>query len=434
MDTATVEKIKNMAAILDERQLRLYLAHEAKALGSGYITQLSKIAGTSRMTIYRGLKEIEAPGYTPSKESRCRKKGGGRKSLVAKKPEILSQLENLMEPYTCGDPENPLKWISKSIRNIESALNDLGTKISDTTVLDLLRKQGFTLQTNRKSLAMKPSHPERNNQFLYINNLSKLFMAEKSPVISIDAKKKENIGNFKNNGAEFNKKGEPPKVFDHDFIIKELGKATPYGILDIFHNLGFINIGISSDVATFAVNSIRRWFKIVGQKLYPKNDKLYITADAGGSNGYRVRLWKLELQNLANEFDTEITVSHYPPGASKWNKIEHRLFSFISQNWRGKPLISLAVIVNLIAATTTKGGLKVEVVVDEQQYEKGQVVTDEEIAMLNVVPHGYQGAWNYTVLPEGRKPGKLIKPLLSPLKEGEFPKIIEKDLRLEPKK
>ena len=400
MDRTSAERIRNTLPLLDERQQRLYLANEAKAIGYGGISQVSKVSGVSRVTITRGMTEINSKEYRAEAHNRCRKKGGGRKPIETKHPEIREELEKLLEPYTKGDPMNPLKWTSKSLRALEDALAQRGYTVSDTVIAEMLKKQGYTLQSNKKDLAMKPSHPDRNAQFEYINKTALEYMAAGQPVISIDAKKKENIGNFKNNGAEYSRKREPIKVLDHDFPIEELGKATPYGIYDIMKNAGFVNVGISSDTACFAVESIKKWWYEVGCKEYPETESIYITADSGGSNGVRVRLWKVKLQELSNELGLTLKISHFPAGTSKWNKIEHRLFSFISKNWRGKPLISLAIIVSLISATTTtNAGLTVKCVVDYNEYKKGIKVTDEELAKVNLLKDDFHGEWNYSIIP-----------------------------------
>jgi len=399
MEKLSAERIRNTLPLLNERQKRLYLANEAKAIGRGGISQVSKISGVSRVTISEGMKEITSEGYTPQAETRSRRKGGGRKSKEIENPEIIEMLGSFLESHTKGDPCNPLKWTSKSTRKIEQAFMEAGIKISDTTIGEILKSQGYTLQSNRKELAIKPSHPDRNAQFEHINETAKECMKSGIPVISIDAKKKENIGNFKNIGAEYNKKKEAVKVLDHDFPIKELGKATPYGVYDVLHNAGFVNVGISSDTAEFAVESIKRWWYEMGAETYPNADTIYITADAGGSNGSRVKLWKTSLQKMADELKMTLKVSHFPPGTSKWNKIEHRLFSFISKNWRGKPLESLAIIVNLIGSTTTDTGLTVKCVVDYNEYIKGIDVSDDELASLNLIEDDFHGDWNYSILP-----------------------------------
>jgi len=399
MEKLSAERIRNTLPLLNERQKRLYLANEAKAIGRGGISQVSKVSGVSRVTITEGMKEITSEGYKPQAETRSRKKGGGRKSKETENPEIIEMLEGFLEAHTKGDPMNPLKWTSKSTRKIEQAFLEAGIKISDTTIGEILKSQGYTLQANRKDLAIKASHPDRNAQFEHINETAKECIQTSVPVISIDAKKKENIGNFKNNGVEYSKKGEAVKVLDHDFPIKELGKATPYGVYDVLYNAGFVNVGISSDTAEFAVESIKRWWYEMGAETYPNADTIYITADAGGSNGSRVRLWKTSLQNLANELNMNLKISHFPPGTSKWNKIEHRLFSFVSKNWRGRPLESLAVIVNLISSTTTDTGLTVKCVVDYNEYKKGIDVSDEELASVNLFEDDFHGDWNYSILP-----------------------------------
>ena len=394
-----MERIRKTIVFLNEKQRRLYLANEAKSIGYGGITQVSKVSGVSRVTITQGMAEINSEGYSAEAQIRCRKKGGGRKPIEVKIPEIIPELEKLLEPYTKGDPMNPLKWTSKSMRAIENALAQKGYKISDTVIAEILKKQGYSLQANKKDLAIKPSHPDRNAQFEYINKTALEHMAAGQPVISIDAKKKENVGNFKNNGAEYSRKREPVKVFDHDFPIKELGKAIPYGIYDIMKNAGFVNVGVSSDTAEFAVESIKKWWYEMGSKTYPEARSIYITADSGGSNGVRVKLWKVKLQELSNELGLTLRISHFPAGTSKWNKIEHKLFSFISKNWRGKPLISLAIIVNLIGATTTNTGLTVKCVVDHNEYKKGIEVSDEELSKVNLIRDDFHGDWNYSIAP-----------------------------------
>jgi len=394
-----VERICNTIPLLDERQKRLYLANEAKAIGYGGISQVSRISGVSRVTITQGMTEINSEGYQAKAQTRCRKEGGGRKPVETKTPDITQELEKLLEPHTKGDPMNPLKWSSKSIRAIESALKEKGYEVSYVTVAEILKKQGYSLQSNKKNLSIKPSHPDRNAQFEYINKTALERISAGEPVISIDAKKKENIGNFKNNGAEYSRKGEPVKVLDHDFPIKELGKATPYGIYDVMKNAGFVNVGISSDTAEFAVESIRKWWNEVGRETYPEAKSIYITADSGGSNGVRVKLWKVKLQDLADELGLIFKISHFPSGTSKWNKVEHRLFSFISKNWRGKPLISLSVIVSLIGATTTEAGLTVKCVVDHNEYRKGIEVSDKELSKVNIHRDDFHGDWNYSIAP-----------------------------------
>ncbi|MCL2135128.1 MAG: ISAzo13 family transposase, partial [Candidatus Bathyarchaeota archaeon] len=346
-----------------------------------------------------GLKEINNENYQPKHQSRCRKKGAGRKQIQTKTPNITQELNELLQPHTKKDPENPLKWTSKSTRNLETALKEKGYKNSDTTIANILKKQNYSLQTNKKAFTLTPNHPDRNAQFEYINKTTQQYMKTNQPTISIDAKKKEHIDNFKNSGTEYTKKHEPVKVLEHDFPIKELGRATPYGVYDIMKNAGFVNVGLSNDTAEFAVTSIKKWWYEMGREAYPDARSIYITADSGGSNGVRVRLWKIKLQELADELGLVLRVSHFPAGTSKWNKIEHRLFSFISKSWHGRSLVSLVVIVSLIGATTTEAGLRVRCVVDSGEYEKGVEVSDEELARVNLCKDDFHGEWNYSILP-----------------------------------
>jgi len=323
--TAAIElRITIMMPHLNEKQRRLFLATEAKALGHGGITQISTLSGVSRVTITKGTKEINQPEKIQT--TRCRKKGGGRKTTKQTHPNITEKIQNIIEPHTKGKPTTPLLWTSKSTRNIakELAKNE-NINISHVTVADLLAQNGYSLQANRKDIAIQPKHPDRNAQFEYINKQAQLFLDKNAPVLSIDAKKKELLGNFKNNGKTYRKKGEPSKVLDHDFPLKELGKAVPYGVYDVFKNTGFVNVGVSGDTAEFAVESLRKWWVRSGQLVYGSCGELLVTCDCGGSNGYRVRLWKVQLQLLANELGVKITVLHYPPGTSKWNKIEHHV-------------------------------------------------------------------------------------------------------------
>jgi transposase len=389
MDEATKQRIRTMLPLLNERQRRLFLASEAKALGFGGISDVSRISAVSRVTITLGLKELEDTGAVLSRDSRCRRPGGGRKSIKAHYPDIIHELKELLEPYTKGDPENPLQYTSRSTRNIERALREKGFSVSDTAIAALLKDQGYSLQGNRKELATAKSHPDRDAQFEYINKKVRGHIKRGEAVLSIDAKKKELIGDFHNKGKEYHEKGAAPLVYDHDFLVKELGKAAPYGVYDVFRNHGFVNIGLSSDTAEFAVESLNRWWDLVGYKHYKDTKRILITADCGGSNGYKVYLWKVKLQELANRLGKEITVMHFPPGTSKWNKIEHRLFSFISKNWRGKPLISAAVIINLISAVKTDTGLSVECILDNNTYRTGIKVTEEEYNAINIKRHKF---------------------------------------------
>jgi hypothetical protein len=431
MESALVDRFNVLLPLLSELQKRLYCGAEAKAIGRGGISLVSRLTGVSRNTIAKGMKEFdeqlaalnwnlelpqetelsqenELPQETKTKVAdklgRSRKKGGGRKLIEEKNPEIIKLIKDMIDPYVSGSPVKNLTWVSKSTRHIAGALKlNNNINISHKKIGRILNKEGYRLQVNKKSKTTTKSHEDRNQQFTYINELSYIFADFKQPVISIDAKKKENIGNFKNNGKEYCPKGNPTEVLDHDFMIKDLGKATPYGVLDIFNNYGFVNLGITADTGEFAVESIRRWCNLVAPKKYSKISNVYIIADSGGSNGSKLRLWKYELQKLANELDIEFIVSHLPPGASKWNKIEHRLFSFITKNWRGRPLISLAVMVELISATKTSTGLKVECIIDENDYHKGIKISDAQIAELNIIKHGFHDDWNYSIIPTSKK-------------------------------
>jgi len=399
MDVQTENRIKTMLPLLNERQRRLFLATEAEAIGYGGVSQVSKASGVSRVTITQGIKELKSEDVYEMDNERSRKGSGGRKKVTEIYPNIHDEIEEIIKPHTRGNPENPLLWTSKSVRKLQTALEEKGIKVAHRTICDLLKGLGYSLLGNRKDLVLKESHPDRNAQFEYINERAKAFFSEREPVISIDAKKKENIGNFKNNGTEWQKSKEPIKVLDHDFPLKEKGKAVPYGVYDIAENKGFVNVGISGDTAEFAANSILMWWGMVGKKTYPNATKIMITADCGGSNGYRVRLWKVKLQEIANKLNIAVHVTHFPPGTSKWNKIEHRLFSYISINWRGKPLDELLTVINLIASTTTETGLTVECIHDTQEYKKGIVVSDEELSAVNIKPQDFHGEWNYVISP-----------------------------------
>jgi len=394
-----------MMPMLSENQRRRFLALEAMALGHGGIKAISKLTGASRSTITIGTKEVETaecdPKARPSSTGigRVRSEGAGRKSIEETNPGITEALKALVSESTIGNPENPLLWTTKSLRNLQEELKAQGYKISHVKVGDLLKDLGYSLQLNQKAIQVGEPHVDRDEQFLYINAKAKSFMKDLQPVISVDTKKKENIGNFKNNGVEYAPKGNPIPVLDHDFPILGLGKANPYGIYDMKENEGYVNVGISSDTAGFAIQSIRTWWDEMGCLKYHGASKLYITADGGGSNGSRNKLWKKLLQELSNETGLEIHVSHFPPGTSKWNKIEHRMFSHISKNWRGRPLVSLAVIISLIGSTTNKGGLRVKCGLDTNEYEKGIKVSDEELEALNITRHDFHGEWNYWVSP-----------------------------------
>jgi len=360
---------------------------------------VSRLSGMSRPTLTEGVKELDNPNAEIMVQGRSRKSGGGRKPLWEKQPGILDALDELVSAHTKGDPMSSLLWTNKSLRNLENGLKEKGFDASYRVIGIMLKMLGYGLQADKKTLTVTPSHPDRDKQFEYINNETTKAVTVGSPVLSIDAKKKENIGNFKNNGKTYQPKKTPIEVLDHDFPIKELGKATPFGVYNIFKNQGFVNVGLSADTAVFAVESIRKWWYSEGVNDYRDASKIVITADCGGSNGYRNRLWKYELQKLANEISKPIQVLHYPPGTSKWNKIEHRLFSFISKNWQGIPLISSAVIVSLIGATKTEKGLSVTCVLDEAIYEKGLKVTDDEFDSINISPADFHGEWNYSIIP-----------------------------------
>lgn len=393
-------RFTNLQPFLDERLRRVYAAAEAEAIGHGGVSVVSRATGVSRRAIAVGKKDLKNP--KPMQKTRIRKKGGGRKRATDKDHSLKADLEGLVEPVTRGDPESPLRWTCKSVRKLADELKRIGHEISHNLVAELLRSMGYSLQANRKTLE-GASHPDRDGQFEHINEKVKAFQRKRQPVISVDTKKKELVGEFKNNGRELRPKGEPEKVRVHDFIIPELGRAAPYGVYDVTENAGWVSVGIDHDTSSFAVESIRRWWHSMGRDRYPKAKRLLITADSGGSNGYRIRLWKLELQELAKETGLTISVSHFPPGTSKWNKIEHRLFSFITQNWRGKPLVSHEVIVNLIAATTTKEGLRVQCEIDANSYPKGIKVTDRQMQDINLDPDSFHGEWNYTISPNKRK-------------------------------
>ena len=385
-----------MEPFLDERLRRIYAAAEAEAIGYGGVSIVSRATGVSRRAITEGKKELKSP--SPPPQGRIRKAGAGRKRAVEKNPSLMDELEKLVEPVTRGDPESPLRWTCKSVRKLANELTNMGYKVSHNLVAELLRHLGYSLQANRKTLEGS-SHPDRNAQFEHINEKVKHYQAQEQPVVSVDTKKKELVGDFKNNGRELRPKGEPRKVRVHDFIIPELGRASPYGVYDVTKNTGWVSVGIDHDTGAFAVETIRRWWYSMGHARYPKARQLLIMADGGGSNGYRTRLWKHELQILANEIGLAVSVCHFPPGTSKWNKIEHCLFSFITQNWRGRPLTSHEVIVNLIAATTTEKGLRVECQLDTNSYPKGIKISDKQIAAISIERDPFHGEWNYTIAP-----------------------------------
>ena len=400
---AVRQRFSVLAPLLDERRRRLVAAAEALALGRGGVSGVARVTGVSRSAIQAGLAELRTPAGERVSAARVRRPGGGRPRTVETDPTLRADLERLVEPTARGDPESPLRWICKSVRKLAAELQGQGHRVSHQLVAELLREQGYRLQANRKTLE-GGNHPDRDAQFAYLNGQVAAQLAAGEPAISVDTKKKELVGPFKNGGRELRPKGQPEPVRVHDFVDKELGRASPYGIYDLAQNTGWVNVGIDHDTASFAVESVRRWWTSMGQAVYPHATRLLICADGGGSNGSRVRLWKLELQRLADETGLTIQVCHLPPGTSKWNKIEHRLFSFISQNWRGKPLLSYEVIVSLIAATTTATGLRVQSVLDTNRYPTGRKVSDAELATVRLHKHDFHGEWNYSIRPSTTPP------------------------------
>ena len=397
IDADTIRaRYEQMAPFLDERGRRLFVAGEALSLGHGGVTVVSAATGMARSTINRGLGELKA-GHADLGGA-IRRPGGGRKRAVETQPGLLMALEALIEDAIRGDPESPLRWVSRSQRNIAEALRCQGFEVSQKLVGRLLRELKYSCQANRKTREGS-SHPDRNAQFEYINVTVKAAITAGEPAISVDTKKKELVGDFRNPGRELRPRGDPEPVRVHDFKIPELGKVAPYGVYDIAANQGWVNVGIDADTAAFAVESIRRWWERLGRARYPEASRLVITADCGGSNGARVRLWKRELQRFANETGLAVTVAHLPPGTSKWNRIEHRLFAYISPNWRGKPLVSHQVIIQLIGATTTDTGLTVTCDIDAGCYPRGIKVSDAEMDAINIEHHTFHGDWNYTIKP-----------------------------------
>lgn len=389
------DKVALLWPHLDERARRLFAANEARQLGHGGVTAVSKACGLSRVTITKGLQELEEP---PLPAGRIRRFGGGRPSLVMLDPDLPSELEALVEPLTRGDPDSPLRWTSKSTRVLAAELAAQHHPVSHEKVAQLLRQMDYSLQGNRKTEEGN-DHPDRDAQFRYINEKVREALARKRPVISVDTKKKEILGNYQNEGRQWLKTKSPQKVNVHDFPGPSVPRAYPYGIYDLGRNTGFVNVGTDHDTGAFAVASIRGWWRAEGRRLYPKANTLLITADAGGSNGYRLGQWKMKLQALADWAGLSIVVCHFPPGTSKWNKVEHRLFSFISSNWRGEPLRDYETIVRLIARTTTAKGLKVTCRLDRRRYPVGRKVSDKEIATVNLVPDSFHGEWNYIIRP-----------------------------------
>jgi hypothetical protein len=398
-EAAISTKYRSLAHTLNERQRRLWAGAEANQMGFGGMAIVIRATGLSYNTVARGMEEAsQAPNLSAQ---RVRKTGGGRKPTVGVDPELRRVLESLVEPLTRGDPESPLRWTCKSTRNLARELKSRGYEISHATIASLLLDMGYSLQANCKTREGS-NHPDRNAQFEYINQQTRAALSDGQPAISVDTKKKELVGDFKNGGCEWQPKGKPESVRVHDFIDPELGRAIPYGVYDLARNTGWVSVGIDHDTAAFAVATIERWWKKMGSKVYPKATHLLITADGGGSNGSRVRLWKLELQRLSNRTGLAITVCHLPPGTSKWNKIEHRLFSFIGQNWRGRPLLTHATIVNLIAGTRNEKGLKVKCELDNRTYPPKIKVSDAQMSEINLLPHSFHGEWNYTINPAHR--------------------------------
>ena len=400
VDTEAIERrFKVLQPVLDERLRRMVAAAESLVVGFGGASIVARATGVSRRAIAAGVVELRTPVVRRGLEpGAIRRRGGGRKRTTQTDPTLKQDLERLVDPVTRGDPESPLRWTCKSVRHLAEQLNRLGHSTSHRMVAELLHELGYSLQANRKSLE-GAQHPDRDAQFQYINQKVQEYLALHQPVISVDTKKKELVGDFKNGGRELQPKGHPEKVRVHDFEIKGLGKAAPYGVYDLGSNAAWVSVGVDHDTSSFAVESIRRWWQMRGRLTYPKAQRLLITADSGGSNGARIRLWKVELQKLADETELEIRVCHLPPGTSKWNKIEHRLLSFVSQNWRGKPLVSHEVIVQLIAATTTKHGLKVRSQLDTSTYPTGVKVSRKEMAALNLHRDQFHGEWNYLIYP-----------------------------------
>ena len=399
MDVNTVRsKYAALFGSLTERSRRLWAATEAMALGHGGIALVERATGISRSTITRGIRELESGAGDELPPERTRRPGGGRRRATDKDRTLLADLDSLVEPMTLGDPDSPLRWTSKSVRHLADELQAMGHDVSYRSVARLLTDSGYSLQANRKTREGS-QHVDRDAQFRYIDRRVRQQLRQAEPAISVDTKKKELVGDFKNPGREWRPKGNPEPVRVHDFLIPEQGKAIPYGVYDLSRDEGWVSVGIDHDTASFAVNAVRRWWKIMGRPAYPDTESLLITADAGGSNGPRVRLWKWELQKFANRTGLAITVCHFPPGTSKWNKIEHRLFSHIAMNWRGKPLVSLAAIVSLIGSTSTTSGLRIRSEIDHGSYPLGVKISEEQMARVRLKPHTFHGEWNYTIHP-----------------------------------
>jgi hypothetical protein len=400
-EAAIAARYLTVSPLLDERARRLLAGAEALTIGRGGIAAVARATGLARTTVARGAEDVRAG--EPIAPGRVRRAGAGRPPIEVRDPTLRADLEALIEPTSRGDPESPLRWTTRSVRNLAAELRRGGHAVSHQTVSELLKAMGYSLQANRKTLE-GTTHPDRDAQFRHLDEAVQLQLSLDGPVISVDTKKKELIGPFRNGGKELRPKGDPEPVLMHDFVIDELGRASPYGVYDVGENEAWVSVGTDHDTGAFAVESIRRWWRTMGASLYPDATRILITADAGGSNGYRLRLWKRELQKLADETGLEMAVCHFPPGTSKWNKIEHRLFSAITQNWRGKPLVSHEVIVKLIAATTTRTGLRVRSALDTGDYPKGVTVSDAEMETLYLRTDPFHGEWNYSLLPRQRLP------------------------------
>jgi hypothetical protein len=400
MEAAVGRRFADVVAVLNERQRRLWAAAEADAAGYGGVSMVARATGVSRRAIHAGLREL-ADETVSLATTRIRRPGGGRKRLTVQQPGLKKALDALVEPTARGDPQSPLRWTCKSVRRLAAELQRKGFRIGRQKVADLLHELDYSLQANRKTRE-GAKHPDRNAQFEYINRRVKQFQRQHPPVISVDTKKKELVGNFRNGGREWRPHGQPLEVEVHDFQNPDLGKAIPYGVFDLTHNEAWVSVGIDHDTAAFAVETIRRWWRNMGQRRFPQATQLLVTADSGGSNSARCRLWKVALQRFADETGLKVTVAHFPPGTSKWNKIEHRLFCHITHNWRGTPLLSREIIVQLIGRTTTRAGLKVKAALDHRKYPKGIKVADHDLQQVRLQAATFHGDWNYTISPRTR--------------------------------
>jgi len=401
MTQAIEAKFATLAPLLDERTRRLWAAVEARAIGGGGIVRVAEATGLSRVTIRAGLRELDSRSPADASRAtntRVRRPGGGRRSLIAHDPSLLEDVETLVDPVTRGDPMSPLRWTCKSAARLAAELHNQGHAVSERTVTRLLHDLGYGLQSNRKTLEGS-QHPDRDAQFQYINRRVKAFQRQGQPVVSVDTKKKQLVGRFRNGGQEWRPQGQPEPVKVHDFPDDELGKVIPYGVYDMATNTGWVSVGVDHDTAAFAVETLRRWWRAMGSPTYPRAKRLLVTADGGGSNGSRSRLWKVELQQFADESGLRISVCHFPPGTSKWNKIEHRMFCHITENWRGRPLVSREVVVNLIGHTTTRTGLAIRSEVEANSYPTGREVTDQQLERLAITREKFHGEWNYTLAP-----------------------------------